>query len=116
MVTPSDTSAPPATPPSGPGSAGPGKKGGRRGGGAKEGGKSLTIVAINRRVAALQKLEDPQKKKKGRQRLLHNILTGIADGSVKQPNKAAEAILTLMTRTGGKGKGKGASAEAAEEG
>ena len=72
-------------------------------------------MAINRRVEALQALEDPLKKKKGRQRLLHNILTGIADGSVKQPNKAAEAVLTLMRAKGGKAKDKGAAAEALGE-
>ncbi len=110
MVTPSDTSGP-AAPPASPPSSERKPRPGRRGGG-KAGGQVLAIGAINRRVEALQKLEDSVQKKKGRQRLLHNILTGIADGSVKQPNKAAEAVLTLMRAKVGKGKGKGAAAEA----
>jgi hypothetical protein len=77
-----------------------------------KGKKNLSLLHIGRRIEAIQKQEDQSKARKARSRLLLHVLTGIADGSVKQPDKAAQAVLDIMPKKGdgkGKGKGKGSS-------
>lgn len=85
----------------------PGKRGkGRRksGGGAEsakgDSQRALTPSAIKKRGDALAQLEDKKKAARGRRRLLHNLLTGIADGGIGQPSKAAEAYLALLPKKG----------------
>ncbi len=64
--------------------------------------KNLNAAAIGRRMTSIKGMQDKDKAKKGRRRLLNGLLSGIADGSVKDPAKAAQAFLTHS-------KGKGAA-------
>lgn len=66
------------------------------------------MVAINRRIAVIQKLEDADKAKKARARLIRTVLNAIADGSVRQPSKAAQAVVAIMPK-------KAATAEGADD-
>jgi hypothetical protein len=53
----------------------------------------LNAGLIRRRAEALAQMEDRKKAANARRRLLIKLLTGIADGSVRDPAKAAEAFL-----------------------
>lgn len=60
--------------------------------------KKLSAAAIGRRVTAIKRMEDKDKVKKGRRRLLAALLRGIADGSIAEPDKAAREFLALSPR------------------
>lgn len=47
-------------------------------------------------MAAIKQMEDEGKAKKSRRRLLHDLLTRFADGSVRIPAEAAREFLTIL--------------------
>lgn len=59
--------------------------------------KALSAAAIGRRVASIKQM-DKDKAKKGRRRLLHGLLSGIADGSIEDPARAAREFLALSPK------------------
>ena len=62
----------------------------------KKKGASLSIAAINLRISKIQHMEDGAKSKRSRRKLVHRVVKGIADGAVRQPTRAAQALLAIM--------------------
>jgi hypothetical protein len=62
--------------------------------GQKKGG-GLSMAAIDLRVTKIKQMTDATKAKRVRRKLTHRILVGIAAGTVKDPAKAVQALLTL---------------------
>jgi|GEM_PF-6369587 len=56
--------------------------------------KALTFETITKRVAAMDKMDEAEKRK-ARRMLIRRVLNGIAEGTIGDPAKAAQAVVHL---------------------
>ena len=60
--------------------------------------KPWTAKRIKRRIEMIEAMTDPKRASKARQRLSVNVLTAIAEGTVRDPRKTAALVVALPER------------------